>query len=424
MDNAGNPEAARMPSPARRNTRGTARRRRWVTCAIGVAVLAALIAAFWPKPVPVETALVTRGPLATHVVEEGRTRIRNRYVIAAPVSGYLNRVELSAGGEVHAGKTTLATIQAPPSGLLDPRTRAEAEARVEVAEAVRRQRESDLGRARATLQFAQREFARVDVLERQGGVPRREWEDAETRVRVLEKEVVSAEQALQAAQFEVRQARATLTQVSSSEQTGATVVRITAPIDGVVLNVFEENARVLTAGTPIMEIGDTRDLEVEVDLLSSDAASVVPGAEVSIEHWGGAVPLRGRVRLVEPGGFRKVSALGVEEQRVTVHIAIVDSLPPGNTLGDRFRVETRIATWRGEDVLQVPVGALFRRGDDWMVFVVDGGRARLARVETGHEDGAFAEVLSGLAERDCVILYPPDSVTDGIRVSPRPREVR
>ncbi len=377
-----------------------------------VALVAALVAGFWPKPIKVETVAISRGALTVSVLEEGKTRIRHRYVISPPVSGFLNRVPLRAGAKIEKGKTVLATIEAEASRFLDPRTRSEAEARLKAVEAVRMQREAEIERAKAALELAQNDFRRAEKLTKVNAVARQQWDAARTSVEMRGQELSSARFALRAAEFEVEQVRATLQQVSTSGIDGAPPLQLIAPIDGFVLNVYEENARLVAAGTPIMEIGDPRDLEAEIELLSSDAVAVSPGAEVSIEHWGGGAPIRGRVTLVEPGGFMKISALGVEEQRVKVRVAFVDPLPL-DKLGDRYRVEARIVTWHGEDVLQVPTGALFRRGNAWMTFVVEEGRAHLRKVEIAHNNGVSAEVRSGLTQADSVIVYPPDSVTEG-----------
>jgi HlyD family secretion protein len=384
---------------------------------LGAILLAAIVLGLWPKPIPVETAVVSRGSLTVSVLEEGKTRIRHRFEISPPVAGYLNRVALRAGAPIRAGETVLATIVAEQSGFLDPRTRAEAEARVKAAEANRQQRRSEVGRARAALDLAQKDFARANELLKSQVISRQEWDVAENRVSILRREYNAAQFALQVAEFELTQARATLVQLQSPESGPSQRLRIVAPVDGYVLNVYEENARVIAAGTPIMEVGDPRDLEAEIELLSSDAVAVAVGADVSIEQWGGEGTLRGRVSLVERGGFTKISALGVEEQRVKVRVDFLESPPPGNELGDRYRVEARIATWHGEDVLQVPTGALLRRGGDWMTFVVENRKAHLRKVEIAHNNGLAAEVLSGLSLGDAVIIYPPDSLTDGASVA-------
>ena len=236
---------------------------------------------------------------------------------------------------------------------------------------------------------------------------------------VLTRELHTAEFALQVAEFERVQAEAALMQVKNPGSEVSEPLTILAPVSGFVLKVMEESARTMPAGTPIMEVGDPTDLESEIELLSSDAVGVQPGAPVSIEEWGGAAPLRGKVTVVEPGGYTKVSSLGVEEQRVKVRVDFVDPLPPGVVLGDRFRVEARIVTWHGEAILQVPTGALFRRGGDWMTFLFDGGKARLAKVEIAHNNGAAAELRSGLKQGQRVILHPPDAVADGAAVQAR-----
>lgn len=415
------PMKTNSPAPTRPKKR-SGRLRKFLLYLFGIGLLAAIAAGLRPKPTRVETAAVTRGSLTVSVLEEGKTRIRHRYVISPPVTGYLNRVELRAGAPIQAGKTVLATIEAESSGFLNPRSRAEAEAREKAAEATRMQRQSEVDHARAALDLAKKEFARAEALSKEEIIARREWDTAENRVTLLTRELSSAEYALRVAEFEVTQAQATLQQVKSPEPGKSRSLQIVAPVDGFVLNVYEENARVVAAGTPIMEVGNPRDLEAEIELLSSDAVAVALGAAVSIEQWGGETPLRGRVSLVERGGFTKISALGVEEQRVKVRVDFLDPIPPGRELGDRYRVEARIVTWHGDHVLQVPTGALFRRGSDWMTFILEGGKARLRKVEIDHNNGIAAEVRSGLTQQDAVILYPPDSVTDGTKVATTEQE--
>lgn len=400
-------------------TRQGAAWRRFLPYVLGAALLLALIHALRPQPVAVEAGVVKRGPLTVTVLEEGKTRIRHRYIISPPVAGYLNRVPLRAGDRIEAGKTVLATIQPQPAGFLDPRARAEAEAHVKAAEAVRMQRETQVERARAALDLAQKELVRAKELKKSGAIATKEWDTAENQVNILTREVNTAQFGLQVAEFELTQARAALTQVQTPATDNADPLNIIAPVSGFVLNIYEESARMLPAGTQVMEVGDPTDLESEIELLSSDAVGVRPGADVSIEQWGGEAPLRGRVTMVEPGGYTKVSSLGVEEQRVKVRVDFTDPIPDGTTMGDRFRVEARIVTWHGDDVLQVPTGALFRRGGDWMTFLIDGGKARQTKVEIVHNNGVAAEVRSGLSEGQRVIVHPPDAVTEGASISPR-----
>ena len=393
--------------------------RRYIPYAIVAALVFAIIAGFRPRAIEVETATVATGPLAVTVLEEGKTRIRHRYVIAPPIPGYLNRIPLRAGDRIEAGQTVLATIQAQPSGFLDPRARAEAEARAQATEATKMRAESELERLQASLELAQKEKARAADLKTKGAISVKEWDTAETQVTMLTRELHSAEFAIRVAEFERVQAQATLAQAQMPANGKSEPLTLLAPVSGFVLNVHEESARTVPAGVPLMEVGDPTDLEAEIELLSSDAVGVQPGAEVTIEQWGGDAPLRGKVTIVEPGGYTKISALGVEEQRVKVRVEITDPIPAAHPLGDRFRVEARILTWRGERVLQVPTGALFRRGNDWMTFVLAGGKARLTKVEIAHGNGVAAEIRAGLQQGQTVILHPPDAVADGAAVKTR-----
>lgn len=389
--------------------------RRFFLGLLGLGFLAWVAIGLWPEPVPVEVAEVTRGPLTVTVFEEGKTRIRHRYTIFTPVGGVLNRVPLRAGDRIAAGETVLATLRAEPSGFLDPRAKMQAEARLKAAEAARELRAAERDRAEAMLELAKKELARANQLVKTQAVSRQEWEAAGSMGQVRERELNAAEFALQVAGFEVEQAKAALLQADAESEPGG-LLEIVAPISGYVLQVHEESARVVTPGTPIMEVGDPRDLEAEIELLSSDAVAVQEGAEVSIENWGGGEPLRGRVSVVERGGFTKISALGVEEQRVRVRVNFTEDFPPGRELGDRFRVEARIVIWHGDEVLQVPVGALFRHGNEWMVFTVREGKARRQRVEIGRNSGSAAHVLGGLSEHEELILHPPDTLADGMAV--------
>jgi HlyD family secretion protein len=403
-----------MKSPRKNRSRPVRKVLLWLLLAIGTGLI---VINLLPKPVVVEVARVARGPLAVAVFEEGETRIRHRFTISSPVAGFLNRVELRAGEPIIAGQTVLATIQASVPGFLDPRATAEAEARLQAAKATTELRKAEVERARALLELAQKEAARAEALLQANAIARSEWETATSQVEVRTRDVTAAEFALQVAEFQVAQAQAAMLQtgMTPGEQAGAPVP-IVAPIDGYVLQVFEESARPVTPGMPVMEVGDPRDLEAEIELLSSDAVAVKPGDPVSIEGWGGEQALRGRVTVVERGGFTKVSALGVEEQRVRVRVEFLD-LPADAHLGDRYRVEARIVTWQNDDVLQVPTGALFRRGNQWMVFALKDGRAHAQAVTLGHQSPAAAEVTAGLKADDPVILYPPDSLSDGAKVA-------
>jgi len=382
-------------------------------------VLAALVTiGLWPRPTPVETAQIRSGPMTVTVTEEGKTRIRARYVIFAPVAGFLHRVELRAGDPIRAGHTVLAQIVPEPAGILNQRIKAETEARLHAAQALARLRQADLERAQANLALAEKTHQRTDALLGAGAVSRHDWDTTNAQLLVTRKEEQAARFALSVAQFEISQVQAGLLQTATPSNQGAHTVTILAPVDGYVLNLHEENARTVTPATAIMEVGNPHDLEIEVELLSSDAVGVEPGAEVAIEDWGGPTPLRGQVRLVERGGFTKISAIGVEEQRVKARIDLLEVPSAGFELGDRFGVQARISTWQSADTPQVPMGALFRHGMSWMVFRVDNGAARLREVRIDHMNGQNAEIRSGLDQGDVVIVHPPENIRDGSRVAP------
>jgi HlyD family secretion protein len=390
----------------------------WI--ALGVAAAAG---AWWllrPAPLPVDVAAVRRGPLLVTVDEEGETRVRHRYTVAAPTTGRLLRIELDEGDAVEAG-AVVARIEPAP---LDPRDLAAAQARLEAAEATRAAAAARQLRAEAALAQSQRDARRAEDLFRAGTLAADAREQAKLAETSAAQEREAARFAVDAAEHEVEAARAALLATTAPLPGAATsaceddhpCVRVHAPVAGRVLRVFEESERIVAAGTPLVEVGDPASIEIVVDILSTDAVRVVPGARFLVEDWGGDGALEARVRLVEPSAFTKVSALGVEEQRVNV---IADLVQPEPRLGDRFRIEARIVVWEGEDVLQVPASALFRSGEAWSVFVVEGGVARLRAVRVGHQSVFEAEVTDGVAEGERVILHPSDRVGDGARVAPR-----
>lgn len=393
--------------------------RRFIPYIIAAALVIAIVYGFLPKPVEVETAAVNVGPLTVSVLEEGKTRIRHRYVVSAPLTGFLQRVELRAGAAIELGKTVLATVQPQPASFLDPRSQAEAEARLKATEAGVMRAQAEFERVQEALAMAEKERTRAAELNKKGAVSEKEFDLAENQAAMLGREVRAAEFTLRVAEFTRTQSEAALLQTQSPTAAQAEPLSIVAPVNGFVLNVFEESARIVVPGTPIMEVGDPADLECEIELLSSDAVAVQPGAYVSIEQWGGERPLRGKVALIEPGGYTKISALGVEEQRVKVRVNFAEPIPREHPLGDRYRVEARIVTWHSDGVLQIPTGAIFRRGGDWMTFVVEAGKARLTKVEIAHNNGVAAEVRSGVSEGQLVLLHPPDTVADGVAVKAR-----
>lgn len=396
--------------------------RRWLPWSVGLALVLLVIIGFIPEPLAVEVAEAKYAPLTVSILEEGKTRIRNRYQVSPPVAGRLQRVSLRAGDPVVQGETVLAVLKPELTGLLDSRSRGQFEARLRAAIALQELRRAELERSQEMLALTEKEYARIESLFRNQAVPVQEWDNTQSRVQVRKREVRAAEFALKVAGFEVEQARAALLQGEKETSDGESVlIPVISPVSGYVLQVFEESERSVTPMNPIMEVGDPQDLEAEIELLSMDAVAVQPGAKVSIEHWGGEQVLEGRVSLVEKGGYTKISALGVEEQRVRVRVDFMEPFPEGKPLGDRYRVEARIVIWHEDQVLQVPVGALFRRGNDWMVYTIANQRATARKVEVGRQNGFFAQILGGLSEGDVVILYPSDQVAEGERVKHRVR---
>lgn len=386
---------------------------------LGLAAAAALAWALRPAPVAVNVGTVTRGPLVVTVDEEARTRIRERYVVSAPVAGRLLRVTLRPGDLVEAGRTVLTAIEPADPGLLDPRSRAQAEARLRAAEATRDRSEPLLDRARTAHAYAKTELDRArDIYQRQG-LSHQELDAAEQHEAETASALRSAEFESRIAAYEAEVARAALLVGSDAATPAGSRIELRAPISGRVLRVFQESATVVTPGTRIAELGDPADLEVVVEVLSTDAVKVRPGARVLIEHWGGDASLTARVRVVEPSGFTKVSALGVEEQRVNVRIDIVEPRANWARLGHGYRVIVRIHLWSAPNVLRVPISALFREGNRWATFVARNGRARLILVDVGHMNSEQAEIRAGLAPGDQVVLHPGDKIADQVRIERR-----
>jgi len=380
--------------------------RRWLPVLGAVMLVALIVAGLWPKPVPVETVTAGVGELRATVNEEGKTRIKQRYTICAPVAGQLRRIPLKAGAEVKAGEV-VAVVDPLAPALLDARTRATAEAKRDTAAA-------NLEKARATHTFATSDRRRFEQLFNQKTISVEELESAQLRESSAAKEEAAVNSALQQAQAEL----AEFGSADSGTNAACLPREIQSPTSGRVLHVFEENARAVSAGTPLLEVGDPADLEVVVEVLSRDAAAISPGAKVELEQWGApeAPKLVGRVRLIEPAAFTKVSALGVEEQRVNVVADLLTPPEERQNVGDNFRVEARIIVWETAGTLKVPEGALFRRGDQWAAFVVVGGRAELRMIKAGRSGGAETQVLEGLASGEKVILYPGSRVQAGQRV--------
>ncbi|MGV3771860.1 MAG: efflux RND transporter periplasmic adaptor subunit [Verrucomicrobiales bacterium] len=400
------PDAMKNEPPTRqpvKNRNNRSKKRRWLPYVGAIFLVGLIVAGFWPKPVPVEAAKAVRGAIQSAVNEEGKTRISQRYTVSAPVAGQLRRIPYKAGAEVKKNETIIATIDPLAPSALDARSRALAEARRGTALA-------NLDRARVAHEFAASEFKRVQVLLEAKSVSIQEFETVQWRELNARKEVAAAESALaeaeaQLAEFHLPAPDATLAPVE-----------IKAPADGQVLRIYEESSRAVAVGTPLVEVGDPKNLEVIVEVLSRDGAAIRPGAKVEIHQWGGPSPIEAVVRLVEPAAFTKISALGVEEQRVNVVADLVTPAHQRLGLGDAYRVEARIITQEIPNALKVPSGALFRREGGWALFAVRNGRAQLQKVEVGLTSGPETQITSSLEAGDSVVLYPGDRIRDGQQI--------
>lgn len=398
--------------------------RSWlVPAAVAAGVAAALAWAMRPEPVRVDVRTVARGRLAVRVGDEGVTRIRERYVVSAPLAGRMSRVELHAGDAVRQGETLIATIDPTDPALLDPRAEAEAKARVATAVAARQYAEHAIHRAKVVERYAVADLARARELFPVKAITKDELEAAERDWQTAVEDVEEAEQELNVAEQVVGWMEAAMlrTQRRDGPAVGSPEWRmeLEAPLDGRVLRVFRESEGVVDAATDIVELGDPTDLEVVVDLVSEDAVKVEPGDRAELTAWGGGTPLEARVRVVEPRGFTKVSPLGVEEQRVNVILDLVTPPDDRKSLGDGFRIEAAITVDEVADAVLVPLAALFHRSEGEAVFVVDADRARLVPVTTGRRGDRDAEVLAGLSGGETVIAYPGDAIAAGTRVTVR-----
>lgn len=396
---------------------------------LGAVVLLAAAGFYYalsPKPVLVDAALIEKSPLRVTVDEEGETRIRDIYVVSAPIGGKVLRSPREVGDEALKGKTLLAVIQPEDPSFLDIRKRRELEAAVLAAEASIILTESEIRRAKSELEFARSDMKRAKSLAERGTVSQRALEKAALEVQVREAGVAEAQANLELRKRELESARARLIGPTQSGDTGNTAdtsdsccVEVYAPENGRVLKLHRESEQIVRSGSPLLEIGDPQDLEIVVDLLSTDMVKVKPGAEAQIEGWGGKGILNAKVRRVDPAGFTKVSALGIEEQRVNAVLDLTDAKEKWAALGHDFRVFVRITVWSDDNSLTVPLSALFRRGRDWAAFRVVDGAAELVKVEIGERNTEYAQLLSGLEEGDQVILHPSDRITHGVAVAER-----
>jgi HlyD family secretion protein len=395
-------------------------RRIVIWTAVGAAALALVALAMMPRPVPADFAGVGRGELQVTLDQEGKTRVRDRFVMSAPMPGRVLRIGLEPGDPVVAGETVLATFRPQEPVPLDARSRAEAKARVKAAQAALDRARAQREKAREEHELAMKERERTLRLAEQGILSQEARDAAETEARAKAEALSAAEAAARNAASELELANAGLLEPGDggSGAREVTVLRLLSPVDGVVLKRERQSEAIVSAGEPLLEVGDPNDLEIVADYLSMDAVRIRPGMRALIDRWGGDRVIEGSVRRVEPSGFMKVSALGVEEQRVNVIVDFDEPEDAGN-LGDEYRVEVRVVIDEREDALKVPASALFRNDEAWAVFVVGGGQAGLRRVEIGARSGFEAEVLEGLAEGDTVIIHPSEQVSDGVRVSRR-----
>ena len=378
-----------------------------------LAVVAGLAWAFWPRPLPVETAGIAKRDIKVSVEEEGKSRIREIFTVSAPIGGQTLRIDLHAGDQVVKDQTVLAAIRPAAPGLLDARLKRVAEAAAASAQAGVGLAHAEVRQAEARLSFLKTELSRAERLAAKGTISESARDKARLEAETAEAVLESAQSALAVRRRELERAEAALIETGTAE--GPCCTEIKAPVTGRILRVVAESEQVVQAGTPLMEIGDPADLEIAADILSRDAVEIAPGAAAEIVNWGGPA-LAAKVRRVEPSAVTKVSALGIEEQRVPVILDLVNP-KDGERLGDGFRVVARITVWEGKDRVAVPVAALFRRGGDWAVYKAVDGKAALQILALGRRNDDFAEVTDGLAADDVVILHPSDQLANGVRVT-------
>jgi len=397
----------------------------WPKRATGALIAAAAIAGViwfgWPRPIAVDIATVAKGPMEVTVDDEAKTRVRHIYTVSAPLAGKVLRTSRHVGDQVTADETVVAIMQPTTPSFHDVRSHEELQAALAAAEAAVRLAEAEVRRIEAALAFSRIELQRAQALAPTGAISLKALDKAKFDVETNEAALASTKAQLEVRRNERASVAARLIDPSSSaapQSDPACCVQIRAPVTGRILKIIQESEAIVHAGAPLIDIGDPADLEVVADLLSTDAVQVKPGASVRIDGWGGS-PIQGRVTRVDPAGFLKVSALGIEEQRVRTTIDFVDPPETWSRLGHDYRVIVHVTIWQATDVLMVPVGALFRKDDNWAVFTVANGRARTTLVQIGHRNTRMAEVISGLSDGDRVVLHPSDRVEDGISISER-----
>lgn len=386
---------------------------------LGLAIAGGLVYGFMPRAVAVGAAPAVIGPLAVTIEEEGKTRVMERYVVSAPMSGYARRIDLRVGDAVQAGQV-LVVLEPARSDALDPRSRAQAQAQVNAAQAALSAARENARAAAAQADLAHQELQRIESLRNANFISAQALDKARSEVSRTQAAKLAAEHNANVARFELDMARAARAQTSSL-QAGkpAETLSVRAPVDAQVLKIVRESEGAVQAGQPLIEIGNPETLEIEVEVLSTHAVQITPGSKVLLDRWGGGKTLQGAVRVIEPTGFTKVSALGVEEQRVRVIADITSPREVWRRLGDGYRVEARFVIWEGAEVLQIPASALFRLNSGWAVFVVESGRAKTRPVEIGQRAGLTVQVLSGLKAGERLITHPDDRIEEGRRVDGR-----
>jgi HlyD family secretion protein len=383
-----------------------------------VLLVAGMIYAFRGEPEPVDVAAVTRGPLVVTVDDEGETRVHDVFTVSAPIAGRVQRTQLHVGDAVEAGRTIVARIEPADPALLDPRARAEAEAAVRTAEAAARYARAERERAVAEEDFAAAEVRRMRELHAKGVASEQAIDEAERKHRTAVAAVNASDAAIKMRDHELARARAALMTPTKDPGAACACVDLHAPVSGQVLSIAEKSEAVVQTGTPLLEIGDPAQIEIVADYLSNEAVSLRAGQRAIIDGWGGA-PLNAIVQRIEPTGFTKVSALGIDEQRVNVILNLTDPREAWQSLGHGYRVDVRVIVWQSDAVDIVPLTALFRHGDGWALFIDDGGRARLRPVVIGHRAGLKVEVVDGVAPGEPIIVNPSGRIEDGTRVQRR-----
>lgn len=402
-------------------------RRRAIWGAVILVIGVMIVYGFQPEAIPADLTKLARGKLVVTVDDEGVARIRDVYTVSAPIPGRVLRSPLKVGDKVEKGKTIVASILPSDPAFLDVRNRLAAEATVKAAEAALKLSKASVTSAEAELRFAESDLKRAQRLEPRGAITERKLERAKIDVQTRKASLASAKAQVNMREREVERARANLTEPGKPEKDAngrakaGSRVNITAPVSGYVLKVTTESENVVPAGTPLVDLGNLRDLELYADLLSSDAVRIRIGAEAYVEGWGGKM-LHAKVTRIEPAGFKKISALGVEEQRVNVRLDLVDPPTAWDQLGHDYRVFVRIVVEKADNALVVPLSALFRRGEEWAVFKVEDGVAKLTSIKLGARNLRHAAIREGLKEGDIVIVHPNDRIADGVQVVKRQTE--